>query len=82
MAVVNYLVANPSNADVTTNAKTALANSVTQLAFDDAALANGLTDMTVFHNAGCIIAKSSITTEQMEEAGKMFADGHGGVIGH
>lgn len=82
MAVVPYLVSNPNDADVTTNGKTAKANETTQLSFDDAALANGLTDMTVFHNAGCVIMKASITTSQMEEAGYQLAQGHGAVPGH
>lgn len=35
MANVNILVANPTSADVTVNAKTAVARSVTQLSLDD-----------------------------------------------
>jgi hypothetical protein len=56
MAVRNYAVANPSKTtDVTTNGKTAKANGVTVLAFDDAALANGWTDLVVFLAAGCAV---------------------------
>jgi len=82
VAVVNFLVSNPTNVDITTNAKTALANAVTQLSFDDAALANGFTDIVVFLNGGCLVAKSSISTENMEEGGRLFGEGHGAVIGH
>jgi hypothetical protein len=56
MAVKNFAVSNPSKTtDVTTNGKTAKANGVTVLAFDDAALANGLTDLAVFFAAGCAV---------------------------
>jgi hypothetical protein len=80
MAVVNFLVSNPTNANITTNGKTALANDVTELAFDDAALVNGLNDLKVFVDQGCIIARSTITTEQMEEAADDLR--HGAVPGH
>lgn len=74
MAVRSMLIANPTNANITTNAKTALANSVTALSFDDAALANGLTDLAVFLAAGCAVLRNDSGVEEQlkQQAGYLL----------
>lgn len=82
MAVKTFYVANPTGADITTNAKTAKARRLTALSFDDAALANGLTDMAVFFTGGCTIAPSvGVTTEQREIAGELIQVEESDIVG-
>ncbi len=80
MAVRQFLVSNPKEANVTTNGKTAVANEITSLGFDDAALVNGWNDVLVFLTNGCLIADNLATTEQIQEAADDFQ--HGSTPGH
>lgn len=63
MANVNILVANPTAADVTVNAKTAVAGTVTQLSLDDAT-----TEAEQFLAAKCALvsvsAQSSLSARE------------------
>jgi hypothetical protein len=71
MAVRAYYVSNPTGADITTNAKTAKARRITSLNFDDAALANGWTDLVVFLAGGCTVVSSQATFEQRQQGGEI-----------
>lgn len=82
MAVRNYYVANPTGADITTNGKTAVHKRVTSLAFDDAALANGWTDMVVFLAGGCTVTSAAqATMEQKQIAAELLQVEEQDVIG-
>lgn len=82
MAVRNYYVANPTGVDITTNAKTAKARRVTSLAFDDAALANGWTDLVVFLAGGCLVVSAlQATMEQKQIAAELVQVEEQDVIG-
>jgi len=74
MAVRAYAVANPTNADITVNAKVAKANAVTSLSFDDAALSNGWTDLANFLLQGCaVLNNEQVTNEsQKQQAGYLL----------
>lgn len=80
MAVRQFLVSNPKSVAVTTNGKTAVADDITSLGFDDAALVNGWNDLLVFLTAGCVVADNLATTEQIQEAADDFQ--HGSTPGH
>jgi hypothetical protein len=80
MAVRQFLVSNPNPTNVTTNGKTAVAEEVTSLGFDDAALVGGWNDLLVFLTNGCIVADNLITTEKMQEAADEMQ--HGSTPGH
>lgn len=73
MANVTLQVANPTDADVTTNSKTAKARAVTALVFDNAALTNGWTDVVYFLANGCAVTSTTGSTfQQREKQGFMF----------
>jgi len=66
MANQATMVANPTMADVTVNAKTAIANQVTLLQIDDAVI----TEYNGFLAAGCALLRNSVGTEsQRQQAG-------------
>lgn len=67
MATVTLQVANPTSAAVTTNSKTAKANAVTALQFDDSALTNGWTDIVYFLAHGCAVTSTTGSTFQQRE---------------
>jgi hypothetical protein len=69
MATFQSMVANPTSADVTVNAKTAVANAVTALALDDAVV----TEYNGFLAAGCAILRNTVGTEsQRQQAGYLL----------
>ena len=69
MATFQSLVANPTSADVTVNAKTAVANKVTALLIDDAVV----TEYNGFLAAGCAILRNTVGTEsQRTQAGYLL----------
>jgi hypothetical protein len=73
MAIVTLEVANPTGADITTNGKTAVAHAITNLAFDNAALANGWNDLVVFLAGGCAVTSTTGSTfQQREQQGFML----------
>lgn len=70
MAAVNVVVANPTNADVTVNAKVAKARTLTKLSLDNATIA----DWPGWVAAGCAIgAHSGGTMRQRQQAGYLLA---------
>jgi hypothetical protein len=77
VAAQDFYVSNPDNVDITTNGKTAVANQVTKLSFDNAALVGGWNDLLVFLNAGCACTAASATTDEITEAGDDLGDIHG-----
>lgn len=70
MAAVNVVVANPTGADVTVNAKVAKARTVTKLSLDNATIA----DWPGWVAAGCAIGPhSGGTMRQRQAAGYLLA---------
>lgn len=67
MATITLQVANPTSAAVTTNSKTAKANAVTALQFDNAALTGGWTDVVYFLANGCAVTSTTGSTFQQRE---------------
>lgn len=69
MATQPTLVANPTSADVTVNAKTAVAGTVTLLQIDDAVI----TEYNGFLAAGCALLRNAVGTEsQRTQAGYLL----------
>jgi hypothetical protein len=68
MANRTFLVVNPNDANVVQNGKTAIANEITQLTFDDAALVGGWNDVLVFLTNGCMLADNLAPTQKLQEA--------------
>lgn len=74
MATVQILVANPTSANVTVNAKVALARKVTQLGLDDA-----LTEAEQFLAADCALISLSAEADlskRTEAAFRLFMQQH------
>lgn len=70
MAAVNVVIANPTSANVTVNAKVAVARTVTKLALDDATIA----DWPGWVAAGCAIGPhSGGTMRTRQRAGFLLA---------
>lgn len=67
MASVNILVANPTASDVTVNAKTAKARTVTQLALDDTT-----TECEQFLAAKCALVSVSAQADMSAREGATF----------
>lgn len=69
MATQPTLVANPTQTDVTVNAKTAVKNTVTLLSIDDAVV----TEYNGFLAAGCALLRNAVgTEEQRTQAGYLL----------
>lgn len=67
MANVNVLVANPTAANVTVNAKVAVAKKVTQLSLD-----NATDEAYQFLAAKCVLQSISATASLSERLGAVF----------
>jgi len=75
MATQSTHVANPTGADVTVNAKTAVARSVTVLAIDDAVV----TEYNGFLAAGCAMVRAAGSEDQKTEAAHILYTGESQV---
>ncbi len=74
MAIVQILVANPTSANVTVNAKVAVARKVTQLGLDDAT-----NEAEQFLAAKCVLASASAQADlsaRVEAAFRLFRQQH------
>jgi hypothetical protein len=69
MALRAHLVANPTPADVTVNAKIAVAGAVTQLNIEDTS-ASGVDEAAQFTAAGCAVQRADVldVSERQEAA--------------
>jgi hypothetical protein len=72
MAAIQAIIANPTGANVTVNAKVAVARTVTKLALDDATIA----DWPGWLNAGCSIGpytlSANVTQNRRRQGGYLL----------